>query len=248
MAHAGISSRFVRQTFLAGAQVEGDQERLLAALAIVLDDHEIAIDDRRAGRSPLRGRDRPPCRHRARRDRASTGACRSCRSSTGLRIPSTRRRRCRSSRATRRHGSPCRAASRAARLRRPSAPRARGRCGDRGYTASTDAAPCRATLASSTARDVRSGASLVTLIEVVRNTRSPHTTGLECARPGIGVDHATFFEPARSHVTGGEPAAATPDDPYAAERRPLLRVHVRHRQHRQSGHSGQAACPVSRFA
>src|SRR5262245_32498974 len=67
---------------------------------------------------------------------------------------------------------------------------------------------------SSTAREVRSGAVVVLLIEVVRNTRSPHTTGLECARPGIGVDHATFFDAARSHDTGGVAvAAATPDEP-----------------------------------
>ena len=77
---------------------------------------------------------------------SSTGACLPCRSSRGPRIPSRRRRICRSSPATRTHDSPCRAVSRAARLRRRPFPRARVRCGDRGCRSSTGAAPCRSSL------------------------------------------------------------------------------------------------------
>src|SRR5688572_11285810 len=46
---------------------------------------------------------------------------------------------------------------------------------------------------------------------VVTKTRSPNTIGLERARPGIAIFHATFFDAATSHVTGGrEGAGATP--------------------------------------
>ena len=46
---------------------------------------------------------------------------------------------------------------------------------------------------------------------VVTKIRSPNTIGLECARPGIAIFQATFFDPATSHVTGGrEGACATP--------------------------------------
>ena len=51
--------------------------------------------------------------------------------------------------------------------------------------------------------------SLLTAVDT--NTRSPHTMGLETARPAIGVFHSTFWLVATFQVTGvGEPSA-TPD-------------------------------------
>src|SRR5690349_24273866 len=49
------------------------------------------------------------------------------------------------------------------------------------------------------------------LMAVVTKTRSPHTTGLECARPGIGVFHAMLADFSTSQVTGGFIPSATPD-------------------------------------
>src|SRR5688572_10712590 len=40
--------------------------------------------------------------------------------------------------------------------------------------------------------------------------RPPQTIGLECARPGSAVFHATFLDVATSHWTGGLAVAATP--------------------------------------
>jgi hypothetical protein len=49
------------------------------------------------------------------------------------------------------------------------------------------------------------------LIAVVTKTRSPHTTGLECASPGIGVRQTTFSPVLTSHVFGRLWPSATPD-------------------------------------
>jgi hypothetical protein len=51
---------------------------------------------------------------------------------------------------------------------------------------------------------------LLVVIAVVMKTRSPHTTGLECPRPGIGVFQARFTDFSASHDVGGAPWA-TPD-------------------------------------
>src|SRR6476620_8204494 len=51
--------------------------------------------------------------------------------------------------------------------------------------------------------------SLLTAVDT--NTRSPHTMGLETARPATGVFHSTFCPVATFQLTGvGEPSA-TPD-------------------------------------
>ena len=47
---------------------------------------------------------------------------------------------------------------------------------------------------------------------VVTNTRLPQMTGLEWARPGIGVFHAMLVPFARSQVIGGCASVATPDE------------------------------------
>src|SRR5260221_10255483 len=49
------------------------------------------------------------------------------------------------------------------------------------------------------------------LTALVTKTRSPHTTGLECARPGIGVRHRTFSPLAPSQRSGRCCPSATPD-------------------------------------
>src|SRR5690349_18016854 len=49
------------------------------------------------------------------------------------------------------------------------------------------------------------------LMAVVTKMRSPHTTGLECARPGIGVFHAMLEDFSTSQLTGGFIPSATPE-------------------------------------
>src|SRR2546422_5627376 len=52
-------------------------------------------------------------------------------------------------------------------------------------------------------------ASLLTAVD--RNTRSPHTIGLETDTPGTGVFHNTFSPVTASHFTGVGVPSATPD-------------------------------------
>src|SRR5262249_1273387 len=49
------------------------------------------------------------------------------------------------------------------------------------------------------------------LIAVVTNTGSPHTMGLECASPGIGVFQSTFEPFVASQLTGVGLPSPTPD-------------------------------------
>src|ERR1700681_3015801 len=53
--------------------------------------------------------------------------------------------------------------------------------------------------------------SLPTAVDT--NTRSPHTIGLDTARPGTAVFHSTFSPVARFHVTGVGRPSPTPDAP-----------------------------------
>ena len=49
------------------------------------------------------------------------------------------------------------------------------------------------------------------LMAVVRNTRLPHTIGLECASPGIDVFQGMFTDVRESHTVGRDCTSATPD-------------------------------------
>jgi hypothetical protein len=54
-------------------------------------------------------------------------------------------------------------------------------------------------------------ASAFELTAVDTKTRSPQTTGLELAIPGMGAFHRTFLPPGRSHVTGAPWPSAIPE-------------------------------------
>ena len=91
---------------------------------------------------------------------------------------------------------------------------------------------CRSRRPSSAARDRSSEASPspyrpgrnvafgLLLTALVTKIRSPHTTGLECARPGIGVRHRMFSPLAPSQRSGRFCPSATPEACAPAERRP----------------------------